>query len=104
MQQRLGDGRIFAVGGVHDRHYGVAEETEPGARAEPRVEVGGGAGRREHAVKQVPRRQGGDRRIEWVRWSPHWSCYQETARASAATATVRSGSLVSRSTGRSPSR
>ena len=43
-------------------------------------------------------------RVEGVRWSPHWSRYQETANASVATATTRSGSVARWSTGRSPSR
>ena len=46
VQQRLGDGRVFGVGRVHDRHHRLAEEAEPGPRAETGVEVGGGSGGR----------------------------------------------------------
>ena len=90
VQQGLGDRRFFGVGRVHDRDDGLAEEAEPGRGAYAGVELSGRAAGREDAVQQLLCGQGVDGRLERGRWPFH----HETASASAATATTRSGSSV----------
>src|SRR4029077_4194810 len=103
VQERFGDGGLLASCRVQDGNHGGAEKGESGGRSEPEIERGGrtvfGCG--EDPVQLRPDVKRCGLRVEGLRWG---GCPRLTIHACRAVSTTRSGSLASRSTGRSPPR